>query len=376
MKKKETKFCPAPWYHMSTDVNGSIRPCCRFAQPQNQAEHKMPWMSSGLKEAWNGPEFQKLRQAFLNGEKPSECSWCWDEEKAGITSYRQSLIAYHPNIHKKVDFSKTVSDQPLTFDFKLSNVCNFKCRMCSPMASSLIAKEMGIKEPLWLENKIFNTSNETTFLEWLPFIEKIEMTGGEPLVNSENRVMLKHIVESGHAAHIDLQITTNCSIYSDEFAALFKQFRNVVISLSIDDIGNRLEYARHGANWEVIKSNMAKWEENFVNTVVYCTVNNFNIYYLAEFLDYMKGEIGQCVFGILHEPEYLSIKHLPNPIKEALVHHYGMIPEFEGICELLSDTSYESKLTEFIVETRKLDKIRRQSFESVFPDWNEMIYEM
>lgn len=188
--------------------------------------------------------------------------------------------------------------------------------------------------------------------------------------------MLKHIVESNHAKHIDLQITTNCSMYSEDFADLFRQFRAVYIALSIDDIGPRLEYARHGAKWDIIKSNMSKWEQNFVNVAVYCTVNNFNIYYLDEFLDYMKGEIGQCIFGILHEPEYLSIKHLPNHIKNELMTKFLLIPEFDEIVKFLLDQSYESKLTEFIVETRKLDKIRQESFENVFPDWNEMIYEM
>ena len=69
----ENNFCAAPWVAISTDVNGSLRPCCRFNQPHKQKEHVMPFMKDGtLNELWNGPEFKKLRQAFINGEKPRE----------------------------------------------------------------------------------------------------------------------------------------------------------------------------------------------------------------------------------------------------------------------------------------------------------------
>ena len=77
----KSSFCPAPWYHISTDVNGSIRPCCRYKQPlgsnnDGQEKYKMPWMyTDTLEKHWNGPEFKKLRKAFMNGEKPPECEW-------------------------------------------------------------------------------------------------------------------------------------------------------------------------------------------------------------------------------------------------------------------------------------------------------------
>ncbi len=371
------KFCPAPWVNLSTDVNGSLRPCCRFAQPQHQTEHKMPFMTDGpLDKLWTGPAFTKLRQAFLDGEEPKECSWCWDEEKAGVSSYRQNLIKYHPHIHKKVDFDNP--EQPLVIDFKLSNVCNFKCRMCTPMASSLIAKEMGIKQPYWLENKIFGTDNEDIFKRWLPEIEKIEMTGGEPLVNSENRKMLEYMVASGDCKHIDLQITTNCSIYSDEFASLLKEFRMVNIALSIDDLGPRLEYARHGAKWPVIESNMRKWDSNFAFVTVYCTVNNYNIWYLAQILDYFQGEIGKVSLGILHEPEYLSIKYLPREVKNEIVTRYALMPELDVVTDFLESTMGEDdhRLQEFLIETRKLDKTRGEFFETTFPEWVDVLYAM
>ena len=84
------KFCYAPSISISTDVNGSIRPCCWYAQPDKQINHKMPNMKDGrIDKLYNGEEFKKLRDAFNNGEKPVECYRCWNEESSNMISNRQ-----------------------------------------------------------------------------------------------------------------------------------------------------------------------------------------------------------------------------------------------------------------------------------------------
>ena len=51
---------------ISTDVNGSWRPCCRYEQPNRQKEYKMPWMSknSSLNDLHNSKEMIKLRDSI------------------------------------------------------------------------------------------------------------------------------------------------------------------------------------------------------------------------------------------------------------------------------------------------------------------------
>ena len=56
-------FCTLPWVNLSTDVNGSLRPCCKFAQPNPENEFQLPNMKNGrLDQLWNHSEFQRLRQ--------------------------------------------------------------------------------------------------------------------------------------------------------------------------------------------------------------------------------------------------------------------------------------------------------------------------
>ena len=189
-----SRFCPAPWINISTDVNGSIRPCCRYEQPGGQSKYKMPWMKNGkLDEIYNGPEMQALRDAFKNGIEPNECSWCWKEEAVGIKSFREKYLERN-YLYSEDDLI------PQIYDLKLSNVCNLKCRMCGPQASSSIAKEENISNEYWLENKIIGTENENVFFnDWLPAMQELELTGGEPFFSPENKQLIERIVDSGHA---------------------------------------------------------------------------------------------------------------------------------------------------------------------------------
>ena len=117
-------------------------------------------MSDGkIDELYNGKEFQELRQAFRDGKQPVECYTCWNMESAGNVSLRQMVFK-----RVKDNFNiKLQNYEPYLIDLKLNNVCNLKCRMCGPSASSMIMKEMESEgvvfkdKDYWLSNKILDT---------------------------------------------------------------------------------------------------------------------------------------------------------------------------------------------------------------------------
>jgi len=390
----KSSFCPAPWYHMSTDVNGSIRPCCRYKQPlgsnnDGQEKHKMPWMyTDTLEKHWNGPEFKKLRKAFMNDEKPPECEWCWREEDMGIKSYREDLILKRQTQHITKDTVTEEADAPTSFDLKLSNVCNLKCRMCGPMASSMIKKEEDKTraQPLdpkdyWLANKIMGTDNQEVLDKWLPEILNIELTGGEPLVSPENKQLLKYIAASGWASNISLLITTNVTIYNKDVVNDLLKFREIRITASIDDIGNRLQYARGGARWETILANAIKYSElskkyKKLTFNLMPTVNNYNIWYLNDIIDFYH-DIGadDLLFNMVHEPENQSVQYLPEDVKEKIKEKYkgNNNYQLQKVVSFL-DASDEDKLADFMSVTSQLDKRRKESFDEVFPEFAEVLF--
>lgn len=363
-------FCPAPWMSISTDVNGSIRPCCRYVQPNQQTEHKMPYMKDGkLHDVYNNPSMQKLRESFIKGEKPKECYWCWKEESTGVQSFRQRYLEKGYDI----DFGKE-EHTPRILDLKLSNTCNLKCRMCSPMASSLIGKEMGVYDPYWSENKIIGTDNEESFFnKILPNVREIELTGGEPFFSNENQALLLKISETDHVNNIDkIYITTNGMVYSKRLFNALDKFKCVEIAVSVDDVGPRLAYARHGANWNTIKNNISKFlQHSNVDAFLTRTINLLNVLHLDELEDEAKDMGVKLSSAFLHEPHYLGIQHLPSEVKQMISSELGdnYITKFmNGV----NDESYHN-VHKFLSEMRKLDVIRKESFEDTFPELYDLI---
>jgi len=390
----KSSFCPAPWYHISTDVNGSIRPCCRYKQPlgsnnDGQEKHKMPWMyTDTLEKHWNGPEFKKLRKAFINGEKPPECEWCWREEDMGIKSYREDLLEIVPIQHITQDVVTEEADPPTSFDLKLSNVCNLKCRMCGAMASSMIKKEEDKlrsyphdPNDYWLANKIMGTDNQEVLDKWLPEIFNIELTGGEPLVSPENKQLLKYIAKSGWAENISLLITTNVTMYNKDVVNDILKFKEIRITGSIDDTGKRLQYARGGARWETVLANAKKYsalskkyEKLIFNLMP--TVNNYNIWYLNDIIDFYH-DIGanDLLFNMVHEPKNQSVQYLPEDVKEKIKEKYkgNNNHQLQKVISFL-DASNEDRLTDFMRVTAQLDNRRKESFDEIFPEFAEVLF--
>ena len=363
----------APWAAISTDVNGSIRPCCRFDQPHKQKEHVMPFMQDGtLDDLWNSDQMKKLRRAFINGEKPIECRQCWYEEKSGIKSYREELNSFlekYPHQKSRYDFTSEESAPPFYIDLKLTNVCNLKCRMCSPMASSLIQKEQekefGFKgDDYWHANKIVETYNEESFKKWLPNIDYIVFTGGEPFVGKENRDLIQLIIDEGHAERMDLHFNTNGMVMPTAIINMLLQFRNVNLAFSVDDIGNRLNYHRHGADWELIKKNIQKVPtDKNIRVAIYCTINNYNVWYIEEAFEEFLKLTPNVSYDFVYEPGFLSPRWLNKHIKEELIERYKDKEKFENV----------DKTLEFHNQIRTLDKIRNENFVEIFPEWAEVV---
>ena len=337
----------------------------------------MPWMTDGtLTNVYNHPKMKKLRKAFIDGEQPEECSWCWSEEEAGVKSFRQTYL--------ERNLTYNIEDPiPQILDIKLNNVCNLKCRMCGHQASSLILKEdistgqtkARPEHDYWLENKIIGTDNEDEFFNrWLPNIKELELTGGEPFASAENKALLARIVESGHAKNIKLLITTNATFYIPRLLDDLNQFAQVTISFSVDDIGKRLEYARSGANWELIKQTLLKFKTNYpkFKGSIYRTINNFNIYYLDDLDTFAMENNYPVVNGLLHEPPYLCIQNLPEWVKNEVNIKFRNSNTYSDILSFMNSAGH-NMLVDFYNKTKFVDSIRQESFSKTFDEWAEIL---
>jgi hypothetical protein len=83
----KSNVCPLPWTHLEVDVNGSASPCCLY---KGTIENYKVY-ETDLKTIQNSDYMERLRQQFRDGERPTGCTNCWQED-AGKTSKRQNSI--------------------------------------------------------------------------------------------------------------------------------------------------------------------------------------------------------------------------------------------------------------------------------------------
>ena len=145
MHKPET-MCLAPWTHTYLSPQTERRMCCASREPaQNFRQYIDTESGTGryipitLDEHWNSEHMKSVRRRMMAGETLSECEVC-NDQLLNTSVYRDYF--WHLFQHKLSDiFASTAEDgattmQPVSWDYRFSNLCNFKCRTCGDMLSS------------------------------------------------------------------------------------------------------------------------------------------------------------------------------------------------------------------------------------------------
>ena len=183
------------------------------------------------------------------------------------------------------------------------------------------------------------------------------------------------MVDEGLAENVNLLLTTNAMFYIPKLLDKLKSFKRVQLALSIDDVGDRLEYARSGASWKTIKTNVENLRKNYpeFHIDIYRTINMFNIFHLNELDDWGMENGIRVNSGLLHEPEHLCIKYLPTSAKSKVNEKFKGSNSYVDILNFMNDRVSILDSAKHIVwfwkETDYLDGIRKTSFEDTFPEW-------
>ena len=404
-KSVPTNFCLYPFIHLNIDPDGRGRPCCKYKVGDASWQQDVPKLSDvNIDDIWNQAELQELRSQFLKNEKPSGCKACWDEEEAGIPSMRK-LYENGGHSHPEATFfSHIPRKSPKNLDLKLSNICNLKCRICTPFLSSQWIKEhkdLNISDANSLkiytnnskEKLSENIENFEILTEWARDINHLEFYGGEPLLQQEHDRVLDIIYQHGRPNITELFYNTNGTICEEKFFKIWKNFKEVTISLSVDDIGNRFEYQRKNAKWQEVKNNIdlfktykAQYGVN-LHLQLYITVGIYNVFYLQEILEELKKFDLPVVFNMVHYPHHFSLVNLPNSVKPIIenvlqsidttsIRFLDWSPTIDNLIRYMNDRNYDSiEFNKFWELTELHDTYRKESFKNTFPELYTLLKE-
>ncbi len=366
-------FCIYPWINLRISTIGEISPCCKF-DTTGLSENIN---TDNIKEIYFGKNMSALREALRQGQRPSQCCACWSEESVGLESMRQRGKYKFKDIYHSLDYQTDSFNNLQLFDLNLGHTCNLSCRICNHASSSSIA-ELDLRagrltDKTFIELKqTVNWSETTEFWDQLlttaQNLKYLDLYGGEPMMSKNHFNFLRKLIDLDVAKNISIDYNSNGTIYSEKFFDLWNHFKSVKISFSIDDIKDRFEYQRNGANWSQVNDNIKKYRAKVNDSFtidIFPTINVQNVYYLPELLLWAQTLDLNVTFGIVYNPNFLSIQNIPVSARTAIITklqsfvHYDAIVAVINILKLTKDCDTNA----FNEYMRTLDSERNQNFQ-------------
>jgi MoaA/NifB/PqqE/SkfB family radical SAM enzyme len=286
---KPENMCLAPWTHSYISPQTERRLCCASREPaQSFKQYIDTEAGSGvytpmtMDEWWNSEHVKSVRRRMMAGEELPECQVC-DKKLLNVHVYRDyfwHLFKHHyDKIWESTDESGHTTLNPISWDYRISNLCNFKCRMCGDMLSSSWETEekqhnqilLDNPKNLWMRKDIrkqITDFQKTVVAKELEDaieehrVEEIYWVGGEPLMFEEHWKFMSRIIELGDGPNVYARYNTNLSRTTfsnvDLYMGILANLRDWQVCASIDGTGKIGEYIRSGLVYNVFLENYKK----------------------------------------------------------------------------------------------------------------------
>jgi len=292
---KPDTLCMAPWTHTYLSPQTERRLCCASREPAQNFEQYIDtsagtgkYIPVTLDQHWNSEHMRSVRRRMMAGETIPECDVC-NSKLLNTDVYRSYFWAMfkhkYNSIWETTDADGSTSMLPVSWDYRFSNLCNFKCRMCGDMLSSSWESEqrqhnmINWSDPKnnWMQPAVrkdiaaFQDQQiEAEFASAVEQhrIEEVYWVGGEPLMYEQHWRYMNRIVELGDGPRVYARYNTNLSRTSyrgiDLFDDIINNLRDWQICASLDGTGPIGEYIRTGLDY-------GSWRKNYNRAVAAST---------------------------------------------------------------------------------------------------------
>ena len=292
---RPSTLCMAPWVHTYLSPQTERRMCCASREPAQNFEQYIDTTSGTgryipvtLEEHWNGEHMKSVRRRMMAGETLPECDVCNSQllNTDVYRSYFNRLFAhkYDAAITNTLP-DGTTTLKPVSWDYRFSNLCNFKCRMCGDMLSSSWEVEERQNNMIdwtnsknnWMKPEIKqqitqfqDTKIEREFAQAVEEhrVEEVYWVGGEPLMYEQHWRYMRRIIELGDGPNVYARYNTNLSRInyggSNLFSDVLAHLRDWQVCASLDGTGSTGEWIRTGLDYST-------YVENFKQGLAYAT---------------------------------------------------------------------------------------------------------
>ena len=409
--------CFIPWSNFVVGPDGRASFCCEVPEILTVDGRAGSIYRDSIDELWNADGLVEIRAAMARGEKPASCGVCWKREAAGGLSRRLLINGAYGHLGGELALEQ-LPDEGRATDYRLErrpdwlvlelgNVCNLKCRSCSPLFSSRIAADpvhvawsngaaIGITPTTYGLVKDLQNAAPQKRIPWYHEVDRmvdivagggeenriLSLLGGEPFLIDHVWRLLEALVERGAAGRIHVAVATNGQQRKEKLRELAPHFRRISASVSVDGYGKLYEYLRHGASWPKLVDTL-DWMREIPNldVVVLPTLQNTNaldIIPLLRFLDERGVTVG---YNVLEWPLRLRPTNLPDGVRRVAAKRLrryletecepGNVTVVRGLCEAIEDETYPfdpELFAEYMTFTNDLDAMRGERLRDAAPE--------
>jgi organic radical activating enzyme len=321
LDKISPSFCAAKWKQVTIHLQSGHTHSCHHPRTHKIPLNELKTNPSAL----HNTNFKKQqRKMMLEGQRPTECDYCWKVEDQGNDSlsdrvFKSADTWAEPYIKDIV--SKPWDDDvvPSYVEVSFGNVCNFKCSYCSPSISSQWMAEIEqygayptsdrFNNLDWIVHQDMmpipnNQENPyvDAFWQWWPTVaDKIEhfrITGGEPLLNKNTYRILDYLIENPNP---NLQFSINSNMCPtpellDKFIEKIKIIHNekkvkrLRIFTSAEAHGSQSDYIRFGMDYQAWLANIERVYQE-VPGIVFGLMSTYNAMSVTSYTKFLEDVI-------------------------------------------------------------------------------------
>jgi MoaA/NifB/PqqE/SkfB family radical SAM enzyme len=300
-------------------------------------------------ELHNSQWLKKIQMDMIFDEWPDECMRCKQTEDTIGESIRTKSITRHKMLHPlKKDY--------LVVGGVLDNVCNSACQTCNAELSTKIGS---------LEKNYIKTNNFAKFFK-LPQsrILEVDVNGGEPTASKNYKKLLANLPRKTKI----VRMNTNGSRMIDEIITLLKKKIMVIVTISLDGVGDVHDYVRWPIKWKDYTKTVEKYKKlqeqyKLLKLDFWTTVSCLNVGDLPNIIEYAKNKNIPHAWAFLNTPDALNVKYKNNLTTNAK----HIAPDKIAIAENNSD-----QLKLFIKKQDYVRKINIRDYLPIIDYWLQL----
>lgn len=398
--QKQNTFCIMPWTHIHVNAQGLVGPCCQFDANYPVAD----LANTTINDCVNNDHFKLIRKQMINGERPTTCNNCWIQEDLGARSQRQENNSRYGDYQQLIDNTNETGEFDFkleSFDFRASNICNMRCRMCGGKYSSRLAiEEVELYPNIRVDQNYLNFKLSDSQVESvLSFIKKnvnnlkyIYFAGGEPLIMGAHYRILDLLLEHNRTDLL-IKYNTNFSLLSYKDISVidyWNKFKNISIKASIDLLDERANYVRNGADYQDLEKNY--WD--LPTHVLFKIDSTYTVYNAFDLIKLQRRWISKFnlspdvlkIRTSMLPPGIMSCQVLPKIYKDAvsieinnhinwlltIKNSESLVNRWKDVLQFMYQDDQSHLLGKFFEINDAKDKIRNECFEDVFPEYKDL----